>query len=230
MRSVVRSWLEMFRRVRGFLASHLSLDPGFPGMMARIEDRLARAQAIEGRESAGRSAARGARAHRQELRRVLHSQLIRYLVAVGSVAAKGRTELTGRFRLPESHATNSAFISRVRELVALAETQRELLVEVGMRDDLLEKLTKMVAEFEATLESVRAARLEHIGARVELESLRFELSDSVKVVDGMVRYGFGDNPEVMAEWKAAKAVPAVRAKPAPPEPGTSTPGGIAPAA
>jgi hypothetical protein len=171
---------------------------------------------------------RGARAHRQELRRVLHSQLIRYLVAVGSVAAKGRTELTGRFRLPESHATNSAFISRVRELVALAETQRELLVEVGMRDDLLEKLTKMLEEFEATLESVRAARLEHIGARVELESLRFELSDSVKVVDGMVRYGFGDNPEVMAEWKAAKAV--LRGKVTPPEPGTTNPGGIAPAA
>lgn len=228
MRSAVRGLLEMFRQVRGFLFSHLSLDPGFPAMMARIDDRLARARAIEGRESAGRSAARGARAHRRDLRRVLHFQLVRFLVAVGAVAAKDRTELTGRFRLPPTNATNSVFLSRVRELLALAETQRELLVQVGMKDDLLEKLARMVAEFEATLESVRAARLDHIGARVDLEDLTRELIDEVKVVDGMVRYGFGDNPEVMAEWKAAKSV--LRSKVTPPEPGNPNPGGIAPAA
>lgn len=97
-----------------------------------------------------------------------------------------------------------------------------------MNGDLLEKLAKMVEEFEATLESVRAARLDHIGARADLEAIASELTDTVKVVDGMVRYGFGDNPEVMAEWRAAKAV--LRGKVTPPEPGTPNPGGIAPAA
>ncbi len=230
MRSYVRSSLEMFRRVRGFLFSHLSLEPGFPAMMARIEDQLARAQAIEAREGAGRSAARGARAHRQDLRRVLHTQLIRYLTAVGNVAAKNRTELTGRFLLPPTNAPNPIFLSRVRELLALAETQRELLVQMGMKEGLLEKVTGMVGEFEATIESMRAARLEHIGARVDLETLRLELVDTVKVVDGMVRYGFGDNPEIMAEWKAAKTAPAARVKVAPQVPGTSSPGASAPAA
>lgn len=108
-----------------------------------------------------------------------------------------------------------------------------------MKDDLLENLTRMAGEFEAAAESVRAARLEHIGARADLEALTTELLGLVKVVDGMIRYGFGDNPEIMAEWKAAKAVPAVRGK-ASPTPGVTareqsdrsspTPGGIAPAA
>ena len=75
---------------------------------------------------------------------------------------------------------------------------------------------------------MRAARLDHIGARVDLEDITRELTDTVKVVDGMVRYGFGDNPEVMAEWKAAKSV--LRGKVTPPESGTPNPGGIAPAA
>ena len=35
----------------------------------------------------------------------------------------------------------------------------------------------------------------------------------------MIRYGLGDNPEIFAEWKAAKAVHAVRGKASPPVPG-----------
>jgi hypothetical protein len=97
-----------------------------------------------------------------------------FLAAVGSVPAKDRTEFISRLRLPPANAVNSAFISRVRELLALAETQRELLVQVGMNADLLEKLAKMVEEFEATLESVRAARLDHIGARADLEDITDE--------------------------------------------------------
>jgi hypothetical protein len=60
------------------------------------------------------------------------------------------------------------------------------------------------------------------------------------VLDGITRYRFGMNPEMMAEWKAVRQVLGVspRARAAPgvepgptSEPGsTSTPGGIAPAA
>jgi hypothetical protein len=52
-------------------------------VLGRLEDRLSRAKAIAERQVAGRSAARTARAHREELRRVVQSQLLRYLVAVG---------------------------------------------------------------------------------------------------------------------------------------------------
>jgi hypothetical protein len=62
----------------------------------------------------------------------------------------------------------------------------------------------------------------------------------VKVLDGITRYRFGMNPEMMAEWKAVRQVLGVpaRGRQAPlagpgsaAEPdSTSTPGGIAPAA
>jgi hypothetical protein len=229
MRSEVRSVLEMARRVREFCGAHLSLEPGYAPIVARIEDRLTRAETIEARERTGREAARGARAHRKELRRVLHFQLIRYLVAVGSVAARDRAELTGRFKLPSGSAPNAAFLAAVKGLLTNAESQKELLAKVGMKDGLLEKLTGMVGEFEAAVEAVRVGRREHIGARADLESLTAELMDQVKVLDGMTRYGFGDNPDMMAEWKAVKAVPAVRGKALPQDPGP-TPGGVAPAA
>lgn len=230
MRSEVRSMVEMFRRVAEFCRAHLSLEPGFGPLMTRIEDRLIRAEAIEGKEREGRAAERSAQARRKELRRVLHFQLIRYLVAVGKVASRNRTELTGRFKLPSSNSTNAAFLAVVKGLLASAGTQRELLVQVGMKEDLLAKLTGMVQEFEAALEAVRVGRREHIGANADLDALVVELKDQVKVLDGLTRYGFGDNPEIMAEWEAVKAVPAFLIKPAPKVLPGPTPGGIAPAA
>jgi hypothetical protein len=67
---------------------------------------------------------------------VLHFQLIRYLVAVGSVASKDRAELAERFKLPNGNATTSAFLSTVKALLATAESQKELLVQEagGHRD------------------------------------------------------------------------------------------------
>jgi hypothetical protein len=102
----------------------------------------------------------------------------------------------------------------------------------------------MVSEFETALEGIRTGRREHIGARADLEAITAELVDRVSVLDGITRYRFGDQPEVMAEWNAAKRVPGIgqgggkatspateEPKPAPNDgvvPPTS--GGVAPAA
>lgn len=83
-------------------------------------------------------------------RRVLHFQLVRYLVAVGEVAAKNRSEMAERFKLPNISATNRVFLTSVKVLIAVAETQQELLVANGMSLTLLEELSSMVAELGAT--------------------------------------------------------------------------------
>ena len=77
----------------------------------------------------------------------------------------------------------------------------------------------------------------HIGARADLNVITAELVDQVKVLDGITRYRFGDDPEVMAEWKAVRRVPGQpQAEGTPPAgqgvvPPTSGAGGsIAPAA
>ena len=140
-------------------------------------------------------------------------------------------------RSPSGNATNSSFVTSGKSLVAVAEGQKELLAQEGMSATLLDELTKMVAEFEIILEAVRTARREHIGARADLEVITAELLKVVKVLDGITRYRFGMNPEMMAEWGAVKQVlgRSARGRVAPeagqvPDAGPSTPGGIAPAA
>src|ERR1041384_1352469 len=237
MNTAVRRKLEMAARVREFIRSRSSTEPGYATAIARFEESLPRAGAIAARQHEGRTAERAARAQRKELRRVLHFQLIRYLVAVGSLATKDRTELAERFKLPDSGGSNSVFLTTVKALLALAGTEKDLLVQQGMMPTLLDDLAGMVTKFETALEAIRTGRRDHIGARADLNVITAELVDQVKVLDGITRYRFGDDPEVMAEWKAVRRVPGQpQAEGTPPAgqgvvPPTSGAGGsIAPAA
>jgi len=206
MRTEVRRKLEMAARVREFILAHSSTESSYAPVLARLEERLKRAGAIAARQHDGLAAARAARAHRVELRRVLHSQLIRYLVAVGDIVAKDRTELGERFRLPDGNATNSAFLTSVKSLIAMAEQQKELLVKEGMSESLLDDLNRLVAEFEAAVLAANTGRRDHIGARADLEVITTELLEQIKVADGITRYRFGMFPEMMAEWNAVRRV------------------------
>ena len=229
MRTEIRRKLEMAARVREFILAHSSTESSYAPVLARLEERLKRAGAIAARQHDGLAAARAARAHREELRRVLHFQLIRYLVAVGDIVAKDRTELGERFRLPDGNATNSAFLTSVKSLIAMAEQQKELLVKEGMSESLLDDLNRLVAQFETAIEAANTGRRDHIGARADLEVITTELLEQIKVLDGITRYRFGMSPEMMAEWNAVRRVLGV-SKPV--DDGANPPksGGVAPAA
>src|ERR1044071_730485 len=111
-----------------------------------------------GASPARRRSRPGASAQREELRRVLHFQLIRYLVSVGSLATRDRAELAERFKLPNSNVSNSTFLTSVKALVVAAEAEKELLVQMGMMPTLLEDLAGMVAKFETAVEAIRIRR------------------------------------------------------------------------
>jgi hypothetical protein len=245
MRNAVRSKLEMAARVRVFCRTHPSEDPGYATVLGRFEERLTRAEAIAARQHDGRITARGARSRRAEIRRVIHFQLLRYLVNIGGIASRTRSELAERFDLPDLHGSNRSFLTSVRSMLAIAEGHREALVGEGMTPALLEQLGKLLAEFEAVSESARASRLDHIGARADLEKVTAELVEAVRTLDGINRWRFGEQPELMVEWNAARHVPAIRVTPregedvtareqsdrsSPVADGIVPPGGVAPAA
>lgn len=86
------------------------------------------------------------------------------------------------------------------------ENQRDLLIKQGMAVASLDEINRLVTEFEAASEAARTARRDHIGARADLELITAQLMDEVNLLDGITRYRFGNDPEVMAEWKAARQV------------------------
>jgi hypothetical protein len=151
-------------------------------------------------------ATRASTGKRAEVRRALQSKLLRYLAGVGAVAAKENAELAAEFRLPRTRATNQAFLTLARGMLEKATAQKELLVSRGMSEQLLADLATAVADFEKTLEATRAGRREHVGASADLRSVATEIAEQVRLLDGLVRYRFGDNAELMGAWASARNV------------------------
>jgi len=89
-----------------------------------------------------------------------------------------------------------------------ATLHKDVLVKGGMSEQLLGDLAGALGEFEQTIEATRAGRREHaslrsgqvVGASADLEAVAAEIAEQVRVLDGLVRYRFGDNAELMGAW------------------------------
>ena len=205
MNAVLRRRFEMAVRVRDFLRAHAT--EGVEAVaQVRLEELLTRAEALAAQQYAGVVATRASTGKRAEVRRALQSKLLRYLAGVGAVAAKENAELAAEFRLPRTRATNQAFLTLARGMLEKATAQKELLVSRGMSEQLLTDLATAVADFEKTLEATRAGRREHVGASADLRSVATEIAEQVRLLDGLVRYRFGDNAELMGAWASARNV------------------------
>src|SRR6266571_3079412 len=75
-----------------------------------------------------------------------------------------------------------------------------------MSETLIADITAAIEEFEQTLEATRAGRREHVGASADLRAVMAEVSEQVKVLDGVVRYRFGDNAELMGAWASVHSM------------------------
>lgn len=223
MRADLRRRLEMAVRVRDFLRTHRTDGATEQGVVERLEQLVQRAEVLASQQRAGVVARRGSAEQRAEVRRKLQSKMLRYLSAVGAVAARENTDLGAQFRIEHPRGSNQAFVTMVRGMVEKATAQKELLVSRGLSGTLLDDLTATLAQFEQTLEATRAARSEHVGASADLKAVLSEISQQVRVLDGLVRYRFGENEEVMGAWASAHNVVTPSRPQKNPEAGESTP-------
>lgn len=200
MRRDVRRKIEMATRVREFCRAHPSDDSSHVGALARLEERLTRAEGLAIEERAGRIAELSSAARREELRRTMHFQLLRHLVRVGELAAKDNAGLVGKFRLRMPNATNKAFLVSSKAMLADGLANKDLFVSLGLSAAMFEDLGKAVAEFEAATIAGSKGRSGHVGARVDLESVSGELLDLVELLNTFNRYRFRNEPQLTAEW------------------------------
>ena len=201
----LRRRLEMAVRVRDFLRAHRTDGAAEGAALARLEELVQRAEVLATQQRAGILAARASTEMRGEVRRALRSKLLLYLSAVGGVAANENAELGAQFRLPRV-GPNQAFVTMSRGMLEKAIANKDLLVKRGMSEQLILDITTAIEEFEQTLEATRAGRLEHVGASADLRAVMTNISDQVRILDGIVRYRFGDNAELMGAWASAHSV------------------------
>lgn len=195
----------MAERVRDFLRTHKTDGVGEGLGLAKLEDLITRADTLAAQQRRGLVVRRAATLQRAEIRELLKTKLLRYLVAVGAVAAKGNVEFAAHFQLP-TKSSHQAFLTAARGMLNSAILQKDVLIGEGMSGTLLDDLNAKLVEFEQTLEASRTGRREHVEASADLETVSIEISERVRMLDGLVRYRFGDNPALMEGWASARDV------------------------
>ena len=204
MQKSLRRRLEMAARVRDFLRAHRTELEAEAMALTRLEELLQRAQSLEEQQQNGLVATHAATARREELRRTLQRTLLKFLAAVATVAAKANTDLLIQVRLPRGTASHQSFLVAARRVLTKATVEKDLLIGQGLSPTLFDDVDKALTGFEQTLELTRAGRRDHTGASADLRRIATEIGEQIRLLDGLVRYRFGGNAELMGAWNSAR--------------------------
>ena len=102
----------------------------------------------------------------------------------------------------------------------------------GLAESVLNNLLETLDQFDAAVESGATGRHTHVGASAQLQEVADEIFQIVGVMDGLNRYRFMSDSELLAAWESASAVVATPKSAPKPGPDTAPPTGgeIRPAA
>jgi hypothetical protein len=206
MNAKARRKLEMGARALEFSRAHPDASPGYAAALARLEDRLNRADRLASQQRDGILLSRTATARKRELRRTMKQAHLSHLASVAKVASDEVPELAQKFALTQATNSYLAFRTAARGMEAEAESRKELLVKHGLSETVLQGLTQALDEFDAVVDQGSDGRVAHVGASFELDGVADEVVQVVKVMNGLNRFRFAKDGELLRSWEAASNV------------------------
>ena len=206
MNKHIRRKKEMAVRVRDFSHAHPSADPSFVSILGRLEESISQLVELEGQQTGGFLSKHSSSVRRRGLRRRLREGLLRHLVTIAQDASAEQPQLLEMFKLPPHNITNSSFQNLSRKLLEQGVAQKEVLVKHGLSDKLLDDLTAAVADFDASVAETNGGLNDHVLAGAELQRVSDEIMQLVAMMDGVNRYRFEREPQLLVAWESAKHV------------------------
>jgi len=206
MDATSRQRIEMGKRALKFSRAHPDPSPGYTAAVTRLEERLTRAEELAKQQREGILLVRASTARKAELRRLMRKAHLSHLAQVAKVASREMPELAQKFVFKPGTTTYLAFRTAARGMAAEAQTQKELLVKHGLADTVLDNLILNLDQFDAAVENGAGARQAHVGASAELTAVADEIVQVVRVMDGLNRYRFVNDAELLAGWETASNV------------------------
>jgi hypothetical protein len=206
MKANVRRIIEMSKRVLNFSKAHPDPSEGYSAALARLEKAVTEADVLAARQRDGINAARAATGQKRALRRKIRRTQLVHLARVAESAAAEVPALAEKFRLSREATPYLAFRTAARGMLAEAQSHKELLVKHGLLDSVLESLSRNLDQFDQAVEQGTDARRAHVGARAELDALAEELTQIVRLMDGISRSRFADDADSLAQWQSTSNV------------------------
>ena len=206
MKANVRRIIEMSQRVLNFSKAHPDPSQGYTAAVARLEKAVAEADVLAARQREGINGSRAATGQKRALRRKIRRTQLVHLARVAESAAAEVPELAEKFRLTREAVPYLAFRTAARGMSAEAQSQKELLVKHGLLDSVLESLSDNLDEFDRAVEQGTDARRAHVGASAELDALAEELTQVVRLMNGISQSRSADDADSLAQWHSASNV------------------------
>lgn len=195
----------MASRALGFSKAHPADDPGYAGVVERLEAQVKAVGVLNDDHRRTSSVELAAVQRRTALRRKIR-QLNAQIVTVAQVLLKSRPELVGVFPAPRGHASNRTFLSDSRILLEAATTHRDLLTAAGLGQGVLAELEPLLPEFEDAGLAANENRDGHVAARGEINRIVADCMDLVRVLDAFNRSRFAPGSGDLLAWQSASDV------------------------
>jgi len=225
-----RRTIEMGTRALEFSRAHPDESPGYVATLTRLAELLDRTEELATRQRDGTLQVRASTAQKRKLSRSLRRAHLAHVARVARIAAREDPEVAEKLTLRPGTRTYLAFRTAARGMAAEAQSRKEVLVKHGLAESVLVSLAQTLDQFDAAVESGIVGRQTHVAASAELRAVADEIYQIVQVMDGLNRYRFMNDPELLAGWDSASNVLAApkSSKPGPDTPPTG--GEIRPAA
>ncbi|MEO8228120.1 MAG: hypothetical protein ABI637_11830 [Gemmatimonadota bacterium] len=186
-----------------------------------LEGKLREAADVSLEQQKGLRQVRSATARKSELRTFLTETQLDHLSKVGRLAARELPNLKETFAFSHRKAPYVLFRTTAEALAMAGEKYKDVLLKYGLSATALDDLRQKLAEFDAASEAGMQGRLQHIGASSRLQKIAAEITRIVAGMDGVVRFQFRDQPNVLDAWDRASSVITIAAQqdtepPAPP--------------
>lgn len=202
---------DAIREVGDWLSRHPSPDPVRAAKATELASIHNATGAWLSQQRDGLLAVRQATMEKAQLRREIHTEA-RDLANLARVASAAAVGVDARLRLPRQGANEPAFVSGMRQVIAAAESNRELLLAHGMEPEMLAAMSGLVDLFEAAQKRWNKGRDDHIAASTQLKELAREGRKLLRHLDALERRRLRGQPDLIATWDAARNVP-YRARP-----------------
>ncbi len=206
MLSTIRRKLNTINRVYLFSQRHSAEIPGYIDTVTQLGNGLKRVETLSTQAEAGQSDEAAMIARKIELRRQVEEDHLVHIVRIARAVTPADPELKKRFRRPKGGLGHLPFVATVRAVSAEAASRRELFVGEGLPATFVEDLDRALAQYVEAANAQSAGAAAHVGASADLEVITKELMLLVRRLNGINRYRFRDDAELLAAWNSAKDV------------------------
>jgi hypothetical protein len=191
---------------RDFGRSHPVDAPEFVLILGELDELLGLVQAAATRQREGFIDRHKAAVQKDELERRIRGMHLPHIQRAAKGAAADDPQLADAFPRKPATSSQAGFRTVVGGIADAAEEHKEVLGKRGMSADVLGDLKDSITQYDAALDLGVQARAAHLEASAQLRHLGNEIIQRVKLLDGINRLHFRQDPGVLAAWAAVSRV------------------------